>query len=145
VSISENKAVITSFVEEVLNQGKLGQADQLVISSFVELDPFPGQTPGREGLKAVIAVFRSAFPDMHWVIEEMIGEEDKVASRLTWTGTHRGEFMGIPPTGKRVTVTAMVIDRLAGGKMADSRILMDTISLMRQLGAIPEAAPRQQS
>ena len=141
MSISENKATITRFIEEVLNLEKLDRVDHLVLPDFVELDPFPGQPPGRDGLKAVVALFRSAFPDMHWVIEEMIGEGDKVASRFSWTGTHRGEFMGVQPTGKRVVVTGMVIDRLVGGKMADSRIRMDTMSLMRQLGAIPDAAP----
>jgi steroid delta-isomerase-like uncharacterized protein len=142
VSIAENKAVITRFVEEVLNQGKLDQADHLVLADFVELDPFPGQGPGREGLKGVVSAFRSAFPDMHWAVEEMVGEGEKVFTRLTFTGTHRGDFMGIPASGKRVEVKGMVIDRLAGGKMADSRILMDTMTMMRQLGVIPEPPPR---
>jgi predicted SnoaL-like aldol condensation-catalyzing enzyme len=74
----ENKAVITSFVEEIINQGQFERADDLVAVDFVELDPLPGQQQGREGLKQVIAVFRTAFPDIHWVIEEMLGEGDKV-------------------------------------------------------------------
>src|SRR5271170_1831952 len=71
---AENKAVITSFVEEVINQGQLGRADDLVAVDFVELDPLPGQQQGREGLKQVIGALRTAFPDIHWVIEEMVKE-----------------------------------------------------------------------
>ena len=135
---AENKAVITSFVEEVINQGQLQRADDLVAVDFLELDPLPGQRQGCEGLKQVIGAFRTAFPDIHWVIEEMIGEGEKVFSRFTWHGTHRGEFFGIPATGKQIKVKGMVVDRVVAGKMVESRILMDGLSMMRQLGVIPE-------
>jgi steroid delta-isomerase-like uncharacterized protein len=138
MAAAENKAVITSFVEEVINKGQLERVDHLVALDFVELDPLPGQQQGREGLKQVISAFRTAFPDIHWVIEEMVGEGDKVFSRFTWHGTHRGEFFGAPATGKHITVKGMVVDRVVGGKMAESRILMDGLSMMRQLGVIPE-------
>ena len=135
--MTDNKTIIKMFVEEVINQGKLDRGDDLVVADFVELDPLPGQQQGREGLKEVIGQMRTAFPDMHWVLEEMIAESDKVASRFTWTGTHRGPFLGIPATGRSVTVKGVVIDRLVEGRMADSRILMDTLSMMQQLGVIP--------
>jgi steroid delta-isomerase-like uncharacterized protein len=134
----ENKTVITSFVEEVVNQGHLDRADDLVAVDFVELDPLPGQQQGREGLKQVIGAFRIAFPDIHWVIEELIGEGEKVFSRFTWHGTHRGEFFGVPATGKLIKVKGMVVDRVVAGKMTESRILMDSLSMMKQLGVIPE-------
>jgi steroid delta-isomerase-like uncharacterized protein len=86
----------------------------------------------------VIAKLREAEdPDMHWAVSEQIAEGDKVVTRFTWTGTHRDTFLGIPATGKRVEVKGVVIDRLEAGKMADSRILMDTLGLMQQLGVIP--------
>ena len=135
--MTDNKTIIKMFVEEVINQGKLDRGDDLVVADFVELDPLPGQQQGREGLKEVIGQMRAAFPDMHWVLEEMIAEGDKVASRFTWTGTHRGPFLGISATGRTVTVKGVVIDRLVEGRMADSRILMDTLSMMQQLGVIP--------
>jgi steroid delta-isomerase-like uncharacterized protein len=138
MAAAENKAVIASFVEEVINQGQLERVDDLVTVDFVELEPLPGQQQGREGLKQVIGAFRIAFPDIHWVIEEMVGEGDKVFSRFTWHGTHRGEFFGVPATGKRITVNGMVVDRVVAGKMAESRILMDGLSMMSQLGVIPE-------
>jgi steroid delta-isomerase-like uncharacterized protein len=139
VSESENVSVIARFLEEVINQGRLEQADELVAVDFVELDPLPGQRQGREGLKEVIGMMRAAFPDIHWVVEETVASGDKVVTRFTWTGTHRGTFLGVPASGRSVSVKGVVIDRLAAGKMADSRILMDNFMMMQQLGVIPGA------
>lgn len=136
-----NKQVIRAFLEEVINQGRFDRANDLVKEDFVELDPLPGQQQGREGLKAVLAQLRSAFPDIHWVTSEMVAEGDKVVTRFTWTGTHRDTFLGIPGTGKHVEVRGVVIDRLESGKMADSRILMDTLGLLQQLGVVPAPPP----
>ncbi|WP_433971560.1 ester cyclase [Tunturiibacter lichenicola] len=138
-TIESNKAVIGRFIEEVINQNRLDRADDLVVEDFVELDPFPGQRPGREGLKEVLGMMRTAFPDIHWVVDEMVAEGDKVVTRFTWKGTHRGAFLGVPPTGKGVTVKGVVIDQLADGKMSKSRILMDSLGMMQQLGVVPSA------
>jgi len=132
----ENIAILGKFVEEVINQGRYEAADELVEENFVELDPLPGQQQGREGLKDLIRMMRLAFPDIHWVVEETIASGDKVVSRFRWTGTQRGDFLGIPATGRSVNVPGVVIDRLEGGKMTDSRILMDTLAMMQQLGVI---------
>jgi steroid delta-isomerase-like uncharacterized protein len=132
-----NKEVIETFIEEVLNQKRLERANDLVKEDFVELDPLPGQEQGREGLKAILQVLWAAFPDMHWVVKETVAEGEKVVTRFVWTGTHRGVFLGVPATGKSVEVKGVVMDRLADGKMADSRILMDTMGLMQQLGVVP--------
>jgi steroid delta-isomerase-like uncharacterized protein len=140
MSTVENKNVISMFIEDVLNQGRLERADDLVVEDFVELDPLPGQSSGREGLKQVIREMRTSFPDMHWKTEEMIAEGEKVSTRFTWTGTQRGPFFGIPATGRAIAVKGVVIDRLIAGKMVDSRILMDTLGMMQQLGAIPAPA-----
>jgi len=138
---SANKEVIHAFIEEVLNQGRFERMSELVKDDFIELDPLPGQQQGREGLKDVLVGMRTAFPDMHWTIAEQIGEGDKVVTRFAWTGTHRDTFLGIPATGKPVEVKGVVIDRLEAGTMADSRILMDTLGLLQQLGAIPAPPP----
>jgi steroid delta-isomerase-like uncharacterized protein len=82
-------------------------------------------------------VFHTAFPDLHWVLEEQIAEGEKVVSRFTWTGTHRGEFLGIPATGKQVKVWGVAIDVVKNGVFTQSRIIMDSVGLLRQLGAIP--------
>jgi len=137
--VTANQQTILAFIEDVLNQGRFERINDLVLENFIELDPLPGQQQGREGLKAVLVQFRSAFPDIHWTVSEQIAEGDKVVTRFTWTGTHRDVFLGIPATGRRVEVKGVVIDRLESGMMADSRILMDTMSLMQQLGVIPAA------
>jgi steroid delta-isomerase-like uncharacterized protein len=139
MSDSGNRAVVQRFLEEVINQGRLEQANEIVAEDFVELDPLPGQRQGREGLKEVIGMLRAAFPNMHWVVDEMIAEGEKVVTRFTWTGAQQGMFMGIPATGRSVVVKGVVIDRIVGGMMTDSRILMDTMGLMQQLGVVPVA------
>jgi steroid delta-isomerase-like uncharacterized protein len=115
----------------------MDRATDLVAEDFVELDPLPGQRQGREGLQEVLGMMRAAFPDIHWVVEEMVAEEDKVVTRFIWTGTHLGSFLGIPATGKSVSVKGVVVDQLAGGKMIASRMLMDSLGMMQQLGVLP--------
>lgn len=137
MSEDQNIAALDRFVEEVINQGKYEVCDEIVEENFVELDPLPGQQQGREGLKDVIRMLRTGFPDIHWAVEETIASGDKVVSRFKWTGTQQGEFLGIPASGRKVVVAGVVIDRLQNGKMADSRILMDTMGMMQQLGVIP--------
>ena len=135
--IEDNKQFMRRFVEEVINKKNLDAVNELVAEDFVEHVPFPGQGPGREGLRYVLSAFLSAFPDIRWTLEEQIAEGEKVVSRFTMTGTHRGEFLGIHPTGKSVKVWGVVIDAVRDGKFAESRIIMDTLGLMQQLGTIP--------
>ena len=135
--IEDNKRFMRQFVEETINKKNLDAIDELVAEDFVEHVPFPGQCPGREGLRHVLATFLSAFPDIRWTLEEQIAEGEKVVSRFTMTGTHRGDFLGIPPTGKSVNIWGVVIDVVRDGKFAESRIIMDTLGLMQQLGVIP--------
>ena len=132
-----NKDVVGRFIEEVLNQGNVDAAGQFFWEDMVEQVPLPGQGPGLQGLKDVLRGMRTAFPDMHWTIQEQIAEGDKVLSRFEWTGTHRGTFLGVPATNRPVTVCGLVIDRLEGGRLKDTRIIMDTLGLMMQLGAVP--------
>jgi steroid delta-isomerase-like uncharacterized protein len=132
-----NKDVVGRFIEEVLNQGNVDAAGQFFWEDMVEQVPLPGQGPGLQGLKDVLRGMRAAFPDMHWTIQEQIAEGDKVLSRFEWTGTHRGTFLGVPATNRPATVWGMVIDRLEGGRIRDTRIIMDTLGLMMQLGVVP--------
>jgi predicted ester cyclase len=134
--MQNNKDVVYRFIEEVLNQGNIEAAGKFFWEDMVEQVPLPGQGPGLEGLKDVLRGLRAAFPDMYWTIKEQIAEGDKVLSRFEWTGTHRGTFLGVASTNRPVTVWGMVIDRLEGGKIKDTRIIMDTLGLMMQLGAV---------
>jgi steroid delta-isomerase-like uncharacterized protein len=133
----ENREFGRRFVDEALKKKNLAALDELVAEDFVELDPLPGQEQGREGLKQILAMFFAAFPDLRWTVEEDAAEGDKLWSRFTWRGTHRGDFLGIPATGNQVEVNGVVIDRIVEGKMVDSRILMNELSLMQQLGVVP--------
>jgi steroid delta-isomerase-like uncharacterized protein len=133
----DNKQLITNFIDQVLNQGNIDATSRFFAHDVIEQVPFPGQGPGIEGIKLVIRSFRAAFPDMQWSVDEQIAEEDKVVTRFEWTGTHGGEFLGIPATGKQVRIWGVVIDRIENGKVQDTRILMDTLGLMSQLGVFP--------
>ncbi len=137
MSAEENKALELRFVDEILNQGNMALAPELIAEDYLELDPFPGQQPGRVGLVETITMLRTAFPDMHWTIEELVAEGQKVAGYGIWRGTHQGMFIGIPPTGRQVTVPYMIFDFCADGKLKESRLLMNLMSLMQQLGVIP--------
>jgi steroid delta-isomerase-like uncharacterized protein len=134
MSAEENKRVVRDFVEVVLNHGRLDAAGDYMAEDVVELVPFPGQGPGLAGVKDVVAGLRATFADMHWTIEEQIAEGDAVLSRFVWTGIHRAPFFGVPATGRPVEVWGMVVDRLEAGRIKDTRILMDGLGLMRQLG-----------
>ncbi len=136
--MQNNSQIIRRFVEEVLNRGNIEATGQFFWEDVVEQVPFPGQGPGLEGLKYVLRGMRVGFPDMHWSVEEQIAEGDKVLTRFEWTGTHRGEFLGVPATGRPVKVWGTVIDRLQGGKIKETRILLDALGLMMQLGVFPQ-------
>lgn len=132
----ENKKFMNYFIEEVINKKNVNATDALVSEGFIEHVPFPGQQPGREGLKFVLNAMFTAFPDMSWTVNEQIAEGEKVVTRFTWTGTHKGEFMGIPATEKRVEVWGVVIDVVRNNFFSESRIIMDNIGLLQQLGVM---------
>jgi steroid delta-isomerase-like uncharacterized protein len=144
-SVEDNKARDLRFVEEVLNQHNLDVLPDLVAEDFLEQNPPPGQGPGREGLRQFLAQMFEAFPDLRWRVEEMVAEGDRVAAWSTWTGTHRGTFFGVPPTGRSVSVESWTIDYFRDGMLTESRIIMDVMGLMQQLGAIPGPAGAEPS
>lgn len=135
--MEKNKTIIQRFIDETLNKGDIEATEKFVAEDVIEQVPFPGQGPGIEGVKIVLGAMRAAFPDLHWTVKEQIAEGDKVVSRFEWTGTHRSPFLGVEPTGRSVKVWGIVIDRLQDGKIKDTRILMDALGLMTQLGVFP--------
>ena len=138
--MSRKSPIIAEFTRNVLNDDQIDRAGEYFHEDMVEQVPLPGQGPGVEGLKDVLRMMRAGFPDIHWAIDEQIEEGDTVATRFTWTGTHGGPFMGVPATGQKVSVWGVVIDHFDGDKVRDTRIIMDTLGLMMQLGAIPPPA-----
>jgi steroid delta-isomerase-like uncharacterized protein len=137
MSAEENKAIVRWLIAEVWNGGDMTAADALVAADVMDHGAFPGQPPGREGYKWVFALLRTAFPDLHYTVEDMVAEGDRVVVRWTFQGTHRGEFMGMSPTGNQVKIEGMVIVRMAAEQLAEEWLSADTFGLMQQLGAIP--------
>jgi len=136
MSAEENKAIFRRFIEEVWNQGNLTVADELFAPDAFTPSA-PQLPPGPEGVKTIATLWRTAFPDFQMTIEDLIAEEDKVAARFTERGTHQGEFMGIAPTGRQMSVTEIGILRMVDGKVTESWYEVDMLSLMQQLGVIP--------
>jgi steroid delta-isomerase-like uncharacterized protein len=136
-----NKARIREFIDRVLTAGEVDATGDYFHSDMVEEVPFPGQGPGLDGLKETLTRIRRAFPDSQWKVEEQIAEDDKVLTRFLWSGTHQGEFLGIPATNRGIQVWGMVIDRFEDRKVKSTRILLDTLSMMQQFGVLP-AVPK---
>jgi steroid delta-isomerase-like uncharacterized protein len=138
MSSEQNKALVNRLVEEVLNRGNLSVIDEITSPDFIENEELPpGIPPGREAPKALFSMLFNAFPDFHATIEHLIAEGDTVVLHMTWTGTQKGEFMGIPPTGRRISVNVIDIIRIANGKLAEHWGIMDSATMMQQLGAMP--------
>jgi steroid delta-isomerase-like uncharacterized protein len=135
-----NKATLTRF-EEALSSGDWEliskTIDDVVEPEALIRTPLPIEATGAELLKEVFAKLHRAFPDLQIKVEDVIAEDDKVVARDTVTGTHEGEYMGIPPTGKSITYTEIFIARFADGRIAETWGVVDVLSQMRQLGAIP--------
>ena len=132
----QNKALNRRFYE-ACNDNNLDAFDELMAADAVDHDLPPGLPPGRDGVKAFLGMFLSAFPDLTFTIEDQIAEGDRVVTRWTATGTHNGELMGIPATGKQVTVTGLDINRFSGGKSVEHWGQFDQMGMMQQLGVIP--------
>ena len=134
-----NKTVSRRFFEEVWNKGNLAALNEIIAKDHVNSGPgtLPGLPTGPEGSKQLVTVYRNAFPDVHFTIDEQIAEGDKVVTRWTAHGTHQGELAGIPATGKSSTVTGIAVDRIVNGKIAESWGIFDQFGMMQQLGVIP--------
>ena len=137
MSIEENKDLVRRFMEEVWKRMNAEAVDRFVAPDMID---HSGRGSGREAVQQTVRLFAAAFPDWHLTIEDLIAEGDKVVMRGVAGGTHRGAFMGIPPTGRRVTVPGIHIMRIADGKIAEHWAQGDYLGMMQQLGRIPQGA-----
>ena len=137
MSAEENKTLVRRFVDEVQSGGNIDAVDELCSPEFVNHSAPPGVPSNCEGVKQVTAMFRQAFPDSHFTVEDMIAEGDKVATRKTFHGTHQGEFMGIPPTGQQVSIGLIDIVRIVDGKVVEHWAMGDNLGMLQQLGVVP--------
>ena len=137
MSIEKNKAIARRYVEDVWGKGSLGAIDELYATDFVWHWAPPGMAPDRAGYRQFVTMSFAAFADVQSTLEDMVAEGDKVVGRWTWRCTHKGEYMGIAPTGKQVTLSGITIMRIVGGKVLEEWGEMDNLGMMQQLGAVP--------
>ena len=138
MSAQENKALVRRFVDEVQSKGNADLIDEICSAEFVNHSAPPGIPTDCEGIKIVTAMFRGAFPDSYFTVEDMVAEGDKVATRKTFHGTHEGEFIGIPPSGRSVSMGLIDIVRISEGRVVEHWSMGDTLGMMRQLGVVPQ-------
>lgn len=132
-----NKAIVKRLVDEFWNKGNLGVADELFADNYVyHTTSIPGTPRGPEGIKKYAAAVRTAVPDAYLQIDDMVAEGDKVVLRWTFSGTHRGTWRRIAPTGNRVAVTGTSITRFEGGKCVEEWVNADDLGLMQQIGVV---------
>jgi steroid delta-isomerase-like uncharacterized protein len=130
----ENKALASRFLEEVINKGNFSVVDEITASNFVDHTAPPGAPPTPAGFKAFMTAFRAAFPDLHYTIEDSIAEGDRVVQRTTAKGTMKGEFMGMPASGKSATWSEIHITRYENGKATEHWGVVDQQGMLTQLG-----------
>ena len=141
-----NKAAARRLYEEVFAQGKTEVIDEVLEADFVCHDPNSetGEIRGADTVKGEVGYFHNAFPDFRWTVEDQVAEGDKVTTRYTLSGTHQGEFFGVPVSGRRVEVSGINIDRCEGGKLVEEWASYDLLGGLRQIGALPEPGQEEE-
>jgi steroid delta-isomerase-like uncharacterized protein len=138
MSIEVNKAIVRRFVDEILNKHDWDVSDEIVAPDYVRHMPSGQDIHGSEGLKAQVEQANEEWTDLTFIAEDMIAEEDRVAVRFLSRPTHSRTAFGIPPTGKQLTYTGVVIYRVADGKIVEDWVEHDMLGLLQQMGGIPQ-------
>jgi steroid delta-isomerase-like uncharacterized protein len=134
----KNTAAVKRFYDEVMNKGNMKAVDELIADNYIEhYVPDPKLPANKAGLAQMMSMFRTAFPDLQVTVEDIIAKGDKVWAYTTMRGTNKGEFMGMPATGKKIDVKGVDIVRFANGKAVEHRGVSDDLTMMQQLGVIP--------
>ena len=135
-TVGSNDIVARRFGEEVWGEGDLQAADDVLAEDFIEHNPVPGQAPGREGHKQVLQLWRTAFRDLTLTVDDVFAVGDRAALRWTARGTHAADLMGMPATGREVTLTGIDILRIVDGKIVERWGEFNGIEMLQQLGAL---------
>lgn len=125
--------------EEAFNRGNLDVVDELLSPDYFAHNTFGGGPNGPQGLKCLIVMFRTAFPDLHYTLEDEIKQGDKLAAHWTMRGTHNGLFLGNPPTGRQVEVQGIIFARTVDGRIVEDWTMVDQMGILQQLGVVPPA------
>ena len=139
MSNEQNKAIVRHFVEEAQSHGRLSAVDEYLAQEFVDHNAPAGLPIDREGVKMQLTMLRTAFPDMQAVIHDQVAEGDKVVTRKSLRGAHLGDFLGIAPTGKAVSLEVIDILRIVDGKILEHWNTVDLLGVLYQLGVMPAA------
>ena len=135
---SNNKQIVRKLFREFLDKGNLAVADEIIASHHIHHDPAtPESGKGPDGQKKVITLYRNAFSDLHFKMDQVIETDEYVTTRYTSTGRHTGELWGIAPTGKAVKVEGIAVNRISKGRIVETWVIWDALGLMQQLGAVP--------
>lgn len=140
MSTEQNKATSRKWYVDMFTHGDLAVADAICAPDYENIDPYapPGGWPrGPEGSRQVAQLYRAAFPDIHFTVEDQVAQGDTVFTRWTARGTHNGPLPNIPPTGNAVTVTGISAEYYQDGKIIRSRVNWDFLGMLQQLGVIP--------
>lgn len=135
-----NKKIVRRLLEDGIKPQDYAALEQCVDAGVVDHTVPPGLAPGREAMKPLLAMFVSAFPDFRCRIEDLVADGDQVAARVTWSGTHRGAFMGVPPTSRHVSFSGITFYRLASDKIVELWDNSDNLGLMQQLTQVSDPA-----
>lgn len=135
MTAEQNKQHYRRFIQEIFNDGHLDRLSEFAAPDYVVREAPPSTPAGPEGIAQIVTMFRTGFPDLNIVIEELIGEGDWIAARATTHGTHKGMIFGIAPTGRKIAVSGLTMVRIVDGKLKESWVKNDVPSLMNQLGA----------
>ena len=136
MSTEQNKSIVRRLVNEAQIAGNVDVIDELLADDFVDHTPLEGLPGTREGVRMLFTALRAAFPDLRVDISEQIAEDEKVVTRKTFSGTHAGPFLGLPPTGSPVSFEVIDILTIRDRKICEHRVVLDKLGLLRQLGAI---------
>ncbi len=131
----KNKHIYQSYIQEIFNEGLLEKLKEYMSPSYVLRDAPPGTPKGPDAIKQIVTMFRSGFPDLEITIEDLIAENDLVATRSTLRGTHLGSAFGMEPTGRKVTMPSLTMVRIIDGKIIESWVRNDFAGLLKQLEA----------
>ena len=141
-----NKAIVRRLFTELWNNGNLSVADEVFAPNYAHYDPStPDFGRGPDSEKKRAALYRTAFPDLHLTIEDVIAEGETVMTRWSCRGSHKGDLNGIAPTGKHITITGLTVARVSNGKIVEGYVNWDALGLMQQLGVVPQLAAKAQA